>query len=220
MSSSLSLEFIEFVHQNQILSFGDFVTKSGRPSPYFYNSALCHYGHSFKKLCEFYARCSLKKKFSCDFDMIFGPSYKGITLAAGVAMSLSSEQKNFPFCSDRKESKTHGEMGSLIGAPLKGRVLIIDDVITAGLSAEHSINVIRQNNAEPAGIIVALDREEKSINSCKSTLFELKQAHNIPVFSIATLSDIILYCQDRGHFSEDFLRKIQHYQESYGATNY
>src|SRR4051812_7120430 len=156
---TLAHEFIQFAVDAGVLRFGEFRTKAGRLSPYFFNSGLFDDGAKLARLAEFYARRLLAS--GVPFDMIFGPAYKGITLAAGTAMSLAGLGRNVPFCHNRKEAKDHGEGGLMVGAPLKGRVVIIDDVITDGASKRESVEMIRAADAEPAAVLIAMDRMER-----------------------------------------------------------
>ena len=162
MMNNLSQAFIAFSVQQQVLKFGEFKTKAGRLSPYFFNAGLFNDGISLLKLGEFYAE-SIQKS-GIHFDMLFGPAYKGITLATSIAIALAINGHNVPFAYNRKEAKDHGEGGVIVGAPLCGRVLIIDDVISAGTSVRESIDLIIQHGAMPCGVAIALDRQEKGLD--------------------------------------------------------
>ena len=206
--------FIEFAIQRGALLFGDFQTKAGRNSPYFFNSGLFNDGESLNKLASFYADAALAS--GVKFDMIFGPAYKGITLAAGLAMALAQRGQNFPYAFNRKETKDHGEGGLTVGAKLAGRVLIIDDVISAGTSARESVSIIRGAGAEPAGMIISVDRQERGQRSL-SAAEEVSQSEGIPVIAVASLANIVEYLAKRGGES-DKIAKIEAYRAQYGAT--
>ena len=208
-------EFLDFSIQSGVLRFGQFTLKSGRSSPYFFNTGLFNSGNGLAQLGRFYARAILQS--GIEFDMIFGPAYKGIPLATATVIALSDYHGlDIPYAFDRKEAKDHGEGGNIVGAPLQGKVLIIDDVITAGLSAAYSIDLIRENKAEAAGFIIALDRQEKTANSDTSALQLLQQEQNLPVFSIATLQDLVeLLKQDSERAGP--LSEIEAYREEYGC---
>ncbi len=206
--------FIEFAIQRGALLFGDFQTKAGRNSPYFFNSGLFNDGESLNKLASFYADAALAS--GVKFDMIFGPAYKGITLAAGLAMALAQRGQNFPYAFNRKEAKDHGEGGLTVGAKLAGRVLIIDDVISAGTSARESVSIIRGAGAEPAGMIISVDRQERGQRSL-SAAEEVSQSEGIPVIAVASLANIVEYLAKRGGES-DKIAKIEAYRAQYGAT--
>lgn len=186
-----ALEFVRFAIETGVLRFGEFITKAGRLSPYFFNAGLFNSGYSLGQLCGFYAERLLQIKERLDFDMLFGPAYKGIPLVATTAVALARQGLNLPFAFNRKEAKDHGEKGTTIGAPLKGRVLIIDDVISAGTSVRESVEIIRAAGAEPTGVLIALDRQERGLESALSAVQEVKELYGIPVFSIATLDDIL-----------------------------
>jgi len=208
-------EFLDFAIQAGVLRFGQFTLKSGRSSPYFFNTGLFNSGNGLAQLGRFYARAIVQSGIK--FDMIFGPAYKGIPLAAATVIALSDYHGlDIPYAFDRKEAKDHGEGGNIVGAPLQGRVLIIDDVITAGLSAAYSIELIRKNKAEAAGFIIALDRQEKTADSDTSALQLLQQEQGLPVFSIATLEDLVeLLQQDKE--KSGILSGIEDYREEYGC---
>jgi len=208
-------EFLDFAIQAGVLRFGQFTLKSGRSSPYFFNTGLFDSGNGLAQLGRFYARAIIQSGIK--FDMIFGPAYKGIPLAAATVIALSDYHGlDIPYAFDRKEAKDHGEGGNVVGAPLQGRVLIIDDVITAGLSAAYSIELIRKNKAEAAGFVIALDRQEKTADSDTSALQLLQQEQGLPVFSIATLEDLVELLQQDAEKS-GILSEIQDYREEYGC---
>ena len=209
-----SRDFIKFACDKQVLRFGQFTTKAGRPSPYFFNAGLFNDGASLDALCDFYARAILKS--GIEFDMLFGPAYKGIVLAAGTAMALSRHGRNVPFAYNRKEAKDHGEGGTLVGAPLQGRVLIIDDVISAGTSVRESVELIRAASATPAAVLIALDRMERGQGEL-SAVQEVEQRFNMPVVSVATLNDLIGYLGDAAELQAN-LAAVQHYRATYGVS--
>ena len=192
---NLRQRFIAFSVDAGVLRFGEFVTKAGRTSPYFFNAGLFHDGATLGKLADFYAQTLLDS--GVEFDMLFGPAYKGITLASATAVALAAKGRNVPFAYNRKEAKDHGEGGTIVGAPLYGRVVIIDDVISAGTSVRESVDVIRAAGATPAAVMIALDRMERSGRdgalSTNSAVQEVGAAYNMPVVSIANLNDLLTY---------------------------
>jgi orotate phosphoribosyltransferase len=215
----LAEDFVAFSVQAGVLRFGEFKTKAGRLSPYFFNSGLFDDGAKLGRLAEFYARRLLASGLA--FDMLFGPAYKGITLAAATAIELARLGRNVPYCHNRKEAKDHGEGGLLVGAPLKGRVVIIDDVITDGASKRESVEMIRAAGAEPVAVLIAMDRMERggrddNLSQC-SAVEDFKRAYGIPVLSIATLTDLMNYLgsnEDRQlarHFAA-----VSSYRDRYG----
>ena len=208
-----SRDFIEFACQQNVLRFGEFKTKSGRLSPYFFNAGLFNDGAALDKLCAFYARTLLASKL--EFDVLFGPAYKGIPLATGTAIALAQAGRNTPFCFNRKEAKDHGEGGLLVGAPLQGRVLIIDDVITAGTAVNESVDIIKAAGATPAGVIIALDRMECG-NGDMSAVQEVGIRHGIPVVAIATLTDLINYLRSHPEL-QAHLAAVKEYRTQYGV---
>lgn len=213
-------EFVEFAVKEQVLLFGDFRTKAGRQSPYFYNSGLFNTGASFLALSRFYAKSVLASGIR--YDVLFGPAYKGITLAAGTAMALAELGHNVPFCFNRKEAKDHGEGGNLVGAPLKGRALIVDDVISAGTAVRESVETILHAGAKPAGVVIALDRMERGGNATELTELsatqEVSRTYGIPVIAIATLNDILDYARSlQGSPGHDLVSRIEAYRQRYGA---
>lgn len=211
--NNLSQTFIAFSVQKNVLKFGEFKTKAGRLSPYFFNAGLFNDGTSLLKLGEFYAE-SIQKS-GIDFDMLFGPAYKGITLAASIAIALAKNGHNVPFAYNRKESKDHGEGGVIVGAPLRGRVLIIDDVISAGTSVRESVDLIKQHGATPCGVAIALDRQEKGLGEL-SAVQEVMQANQLPVCAIANLSDLLEYVSNQQDMAQHLLN-IQRYRQQYGV---
>src|SRR5688572_1292734 len=187
-------EFVEFSIRAGVLRFGDFKTKAGRQSPYFFNAGLFDDGQKLGELAGYYARAALASGIG--FDVIFGPAYKGITLAAATAVALAGLGHNVPFCFNRKEAKDHGEGGNIVGAPLKGRALIIDDVITEGAAKREAIELIRAAGATPAGILIALDRQERGKGALSATQ-EVSREYALPVTAIATLADILATLRGR-----------------------
>ena len=206
-------QFIRFAVQEQVLRFGEFTTKAGRQSPYFFNAGLFNHGASLLALSRFYAEAITAS--GLEFDMLFGPAYKGITLAGGMAMALAEKGRDIPFAFNRKEAKDHGEGGTLIGAPLVGRVLIIDDVISAGTSVRESVQLIRAAGAEPAGVAIALDRMERGQGSL-SAVQEVARDFGIPVIAIATLNDLLSFLADAPDLAENRTR-VAAYREQYGV---
>ena len=208
-------EFLDFAIQTGVLRFGQFTLKSGRVSPYFFNTGLFNSGLGLAQLGRYYARAIMQSGIK--FDMIFGPAYKGIPLAAATTIALADYHGlDIPYAFDRKETKDHGEGGNIVGAPLQGQVLIIDDVITAGTSATYSINLIRENDAEVAGFVIALDRQEMLPGSASSALQTLQDEQNLPVFSIATLDDLVELLEQDVEKSE-ILQDINSYRDEYGC---
>ncbi len=207
-------QFLQFAIDRRVLRFGEFKTKAGRLSPYFFNAGLFNDGLALKQLGEFYAKAILSA--GIDFDVLFGPAYKGIPLAAATAIALAASGRNVPWCFNRKEAKDHGEGGHLIGAELRGRILIIDDVISAGTSVRESVDIIRHHGAEPAGVIIALDRMERGQGTL-SAAQEVERSHGIPVFSIASLDDLLDYLQT-GTDMKQYEQAIVQYRSIYGAV--
>ncbi len=205
--------FFELAMAQGNLKFGEFTLKSGRVSPYFFNAGGFDDGNSLKLLSECYTQAIIDSNL--EFDMLFGPAYKGIPLAAGIAIMLNaSHQRNVPFAYNRKEAKDHGEGGTLVGAQIEGRVLITDDVISAGTSVRESINWIRQAGANACGVAIALDREERG-DGAKSAAQEVESEFCIPVVSIAGLSDLIEFLETRSVANID-IKAIQRYRNEYG----
>ncbi len=194
---NLSRQFIEFALQSGVLKFGDFTMKSGRRSPYFFNSGLFSRGSTLGRLSRFYAQALLAARVAgrVEFDMLFGPAYKGITLAAGTAMALADFGVDVPFSFNRKEAKAHGEGGLIVGAELAGRVLIVDDVITDGAAKRESVELIRAHGATPCGVLIALDRRERTgaddALSSLSAVAAFEQSFGIPVVAVASLQDLM-----------------------------
>ena len=211
--TDLSQSFIAFAIQKQVLKFGEFKTKAGRLSPYFFNAGLFDDGISLLKLGEFYAQ-SIQKS-GIEFDMLFGPAYKGITLAAAIAIAFAKNGRNVPYAYNRKEAKNHGEGGAIVGAPLVGRVLIIDDVISAGTSVRESVDLITQSGAIACGVAIALDRQEKGLGEL-SAVQEVQKDHLLPVCAIANLTDLLSYIEHQADF-ERYLEAVQQYRQQYGV---
>jgi orotate phosphoribosyltransferase len=206
-------QFVEFAIRTGVLRFGEFTTKAGRLSPYFFNAGLFHDGASLGELSRYYAQAALASGIG--FDLIFGPAYKGITLAAATAIALAQMGHNVPFSYNRKEAKDHGEGGRIVGAPLAGRVLIIDDVISAGTSVRESETMIRAAGAVPAGVLIALDRQERGQGTL-SAVQEVSRNHGIPVTAIATLDDVLATLRARAEL-RDKVAAIEEYRRQYGA---
>jgi orotate phosphoribosyltransferase len=219
-SDTLAQDFVKFSVDSGVLRFGDFKTKAGRQSPYFFNAGLFDDGAKLGRLAEFYARRLLGS--GVEFHMLFGPAYKGITLGAATAIALAQLGRNVPYAYNRKEAKAHGEGGTMVGAPLTGRVVIIDDVITDGASKRESVDMIRGAGAEPAAVLIALDRMERGGTddnlSGHSAVEELERQYGIPVLAIATLSDLLQYLRsnDDPALAEHFA-KVAGYRERYGV---
>lgn len=216
----LAQEFVTFSVEAGVLRFGEFKTKAGRLSPYFFNAGLFDDGAKLQRLAEFYARRLIAS--GLDFDMLFGPAYKGITLAAAVAIELARAGRNVPFAYNRKEAKDHGEGGTLVGAPVRGRVLIIDDVISAGTSVRESIAMIRAAGATPCGVAIALDRQEKATDQGNdapwSAVQYVTQQLGLPVVSIASLGDLLEYLRSTSDPAVlAHAPAVQAYRERYGV---
>ncbi|MDQ3024877.1 MAG: orotate phosphoribosyltransferase [Pseudomonadota bacterium] len=207
-------DFVEFSMRAGVLKFGEFRTKAGRLSPYFFNAGLFSDGETLGELGRYYARAALASGIA--FDVIFGPAYKGITLAATTAVALAGLGHNVPFCFNRKEAKDHGEGGNIVGSPLRGRVLIIDDVITEGAAKREAIELIRAAGATPAGILIALDRQERGQGELSATQ-EVSRDHALPVTAIATLADILATLGGRPDLRAH-VERIEDYRRRYGAT--
>jgi len=207
-------EFVEFAIRAGVLRFGEFKTKAGRLSPYFFNAGLFDDGQKLGELAGYYARAALASGIA--FDVIFGPAYKGITLAAATAVAMANLGHNVPFCFNRKEAKDHGEGGNIVGSPLKGRALIIDDVITEGAAKREAIELIRACGAEPAGILIALDRQERGQGELSATQ-EVSRDYALPVTAIATLADILATLEGRPD-QRVHVERILEYRRQYGVA--
>ena len=206
-------DFIEFALASQVLRFGEFKTKAGRLSPYFFNAGLFNDGNSLARLAEFYAKAA--EAGGVQFDMLFGPAYKGIPLVATITMALAQRGRNYPFAYNRKEAKDHGEGGSIVGAPLAGRVLIVDDVISAGTSVRESVELIRAAGATPAGVLIALDRQERGQGEL-SAVQEVTRDYGIPVLAVAGLRDLMAYLEHHPEFATH-QAAVARYREQYGV---
>lgn len=208
-------EFIEFALETGVLRFGQFKLKSGRNSPYFFNSGLFNTGYAAAKLGRTYAAAVADSGIA--FDMLFGPAYKGIPLVALTAAALAEHHgRDLPYCFNRKEVKDHGEGGAIVGAPVAGRVLILDDVITAGTAIRETITLLRQAGGVPAGVVIALDRQERG-NGELSAIQEVEQAYGIPVASIIRLDDLVEHLEASPQHGQ-FLPLVRDYRERYGVT--
>jgi orotate phosphoribosyltransferase len=207
-------EFVDFAIRAGVLRFGEFRTKAGRLSPYFFNAGLFCDGERLGALARFYAQAALASGIA--FDLLFGPAYKGITLAAATAVALAGLGHNVPFCFNRKEAKDHGEGGNIVGAPLAGRALIVDDVITDGASKREAIEIIRAAGAVPAGVLIALDRQERGQGEL-SAAQEVGRDFGVPVAAIATLEDILATLRDRPEERGNVAR-IEEYRRRYGIA--
>jgi len=207
-------EFIEFALARGVLCFGEFKTKAGRLSPYFFNAGLFNDGEALRKLGQFYAKATVAADAA--FDMLFGPAYKGIPLVFATAVALAEIGRNLPFCFNRKEAKDHGEGGMTVGAPLAGRVLIVDDVISAGTSVRESVQIIRAAGAAPCGVVIALDRMERGSGS-QSAAQEVRSQFGIPVISIATLEDLTAFLGARADMARH-LQAVERYRKEYGVS--
>jgi len=218
----LAQEFVQFAVDCGVLRFGEFKTKAGRMSPYFFNAGRFDDGARLDRLAQFYARRLLASDLQ--FDMIFGPAYKGIPLGAVLSVELARQGRNLPFAYNRKEAKDHGEGGTLVGAPLKGRVLIVDDVMSAGTAVRESISIIRAAGAIPHAVVIALDRQEKAtengVDSEHSAVQYVRRELGLQVYSIAKLSDLLQYLalQSNTGLAADHQRVIA-YRNRYGVDD-
>ncbi|EHY78122.1 MULTISPECIES: orotate phosphoribosyltransferase [Stutzerimonas stutzeri subgroup] len=206
-------EFIRFAIERGVLRFGEFTLKSGRTSPYFFNAGLFNSGSALAQLGRFYASAVMQS--GLDFDVIFGPAYKGIPLGAATAIALAEQhQRDLPWCFNRKEAKDHGEGGTLVGAPLAGRVLIVDDVITAGTAIREVMHIIRAQNAEAAGVLIALNRQERGQGEL-SAIQEVERDYRMPVISIVSLEQVLEYLADDVQLKQ-YLPAVEAYRAQYG----
>ncbi len=209
-------EFIEFALSREVLKFGEFALKSGRLSPYFFNAGLFQRGSDLARLGRFYAQAI--QASTIDFDLLFGPAYKGIPLVSTTAVALAEHHgRDLPWCFNRKEAKDHGEGGLIVGAPLKGRVLIIDDVITAGTAIRETMQILERHGATPAGVVVALDREERGQGEL-SAIQEIERDYRIPVAAIIRLRDLISFLQQAPAF-RSYAPAIEDYRQRYGIRS-
>ena len=207
-------DFLAFALARDVLRFGEFITKAGRKSPYFFNAGLFDDGDSLRRLGRYYAEALLASGIA--FDQLFGPAYKGITLAAATGIALAEKGHNLPFSFNRKEAKDHGEGGVIVGAPLRGRVVIVDDVITDGGAKREAIELLRSHGANPAGILIAFDRMERGRGE-KSAVAELEHEFGIPVIAIATLDDLMAFIRTRPELAAT-AGAVTNYRQQYGAA--
>ncbi|NIH20627.1 orotate phosphoribosyltransferase [Morganella morganii] len=206
-------EFIELAMKKQVLKFGEFTLKSGRKSPYFFNAGLFNTGRDLALLGRFYAAALCDS--GVQYDVLFGPAYKGIPIATTTAVALAEHHDlDMPYCFNRKEAKDHGEGGTLVGSPLNGRIVVVDDVITAGTAIRESMEIIRQNNATLAGVMLSLDRQEKGKGEL-SAVQEVERDYGCQVFSIITLNDLISYLAEDPQM-DTYLQAVRAYREQYG----
>ena len=223
---SLQHQFIEFAMTSKVLTFGEFKTKGGRLSPYFFNAGLFNRGATLGRLAGFYAQTLLQARAQgrVEFDMLFGPAYKGITLASATAVALADRGADVPFAFNRKEAKEHGEGGVIVGSPLAGRVVIVDDVITDGAAKRESVELIRAHGATPAAVLIALDRAERAGSgenlSSQSAVQAFEQEFGIPVISIASFGDLMQFLDSDSSLARDaraFRSAMEHYRATYAA---
>ncbi|AAM83690.1 orotate phosphoribosyltransferase [Yersinia pestis] len=208
-------EFIEFALNKQVLKFGEFTLKSGRISPYFFNAGLFNTGLDLAKLGRFYAAALMD--CGVEFDLLFGPAYKGIPIATTTAVALAEHhERDVPYCFNRKEAKTHGEGGNLVGSPLQGRVMLVDDVITAGTAIRESMEIINAQGATLAGVMISLDRQERGRGEI-SAIQEVERDYHCKVIAIVTLNDVIRYLEDKPEMAEHLVA-VRQYREQYGVT--
>ncbi len=206
--------FIEFALSRKVLRFGEFTLKSGRVSPYFFNAGLFNTGSALAQLGQYYAEAIIESNL--DFDVLFGPAYKGIPLAAACSVALAEHhQQDVPYSFNRKEAKAHGEGGNIVGSPLQGRILIIDDVITAGTAIRESMQIIEDAGAKPVGVVIALDRQEKGTGEL-SAIQEVEQQYGIPVLSIVKLENLIAYLEQQPEMLAN-LNAVKTYRQQYGV---
>ena len=206
-------DFIEFALNKQVLKFGEFTLKSGRKSPYFFNAGLFNTGRDLAWLGRFYAQALVDS--GVDFDLLFGPAYKGIPIATTTAVALADHhQRDVPYCFNRKEAKDHGEGGLLVGSPLEGRVMLVDDVITAGTAIRESMEIIAANGARLAGVLISLDRQERGRGEI-SAIQEVERDYQCHVTAIITLSDLIEYLEEKPEMA-DPLAAVRAYRKTYG----
>jgi orotate phosphoribosyltransferase len=207
-------QFLAFALARDVLRFGEFVTKAGRKTPYFFNAGLFNDGDSLRQLGHFYAQALLASRVACD--QLFGPAYKGITLAAATAIALAEKGHNLPFSFNRKEAKDHGEGGTIVGAKLGGRVMIVDDVITDGGAKREAIELIRAQGADPVGVLIAFDRMERGRGQL-SAVQELSRDFGLPVIAIATLDDLLRFMAGEPRLATH-LAAVEGYRAAYGAV--
>ncbi len=208
-------EFIEFALEKQVLKFGEFTLKSGRTSPYFFNAGLFNTGRDLARLGRFYA--AALEDAAIEYDVLFGPAYKGIPIATTTAVALADHyNKDVPYCFNRKEKKAHGEGGTLVGSELNGKIMLVDDVITAGTAIRESMEIIANNGADLSGVLIALDRQEKG-KAELSAIQEVERDFNTQVISIVKLADLISYLENQGTMSEH-LATVKAYRDKYGVA--
>ncbi|AHI98138.1 orotate phosphoribosyltransferase [Vibrio parahaemolyticus] len=206
-------EFIEFALEKEVLKFGEFTLKSGRKSPYFFNAGLFNTGRDLARLGRFYAAALADS--GIEFDVLFGPAYKGIPIATTTAVALADHHDiDTPYCFNRKEAKDHGEGGNLVGSALEGRIMLVDDVITAGTAIRESMEIIKANGADLAGVLVAIDRQEKGKGEL-SAIQEVERDFGCAVISIVSLGDLITYLEEKGNATEH-LEAVKAYRAEYG----
>ncbi|EKO3578476.1 orotate phosphoribosyltransferase [Vibrio metschnikovii] len=208
-------EFIEFALEKQVLKFGEFTLKSGRKSPYFFNAGLFNTGGDLARLGRFYAAALVDAGIK--FDVLFGPAYKGIPIATTTAVALADHHEiDTPYCFNRKEAKDHGEGGNLVGSPLEGRIMLVDDVITAGTAIRESMEIIQANGAQLAGVLVAIDRQEKGQGEL-SAIQEVERDFGCQIISIVSLGDLVTYLKEQGSDAEQ-LAAVEAYRAQYGVV--
>ena len=208
-------EFIEFALEKQVLKFGEFTLKSGRTSPYFFNAGLFNTGRDLARLGRFYA--AALEDAAIEYDILFGPAYKGIPIATTTAVALADHyNKDVPYCFNRKEKKAHGEGGTLVGSPLNGKIMLVDDVITAGTAIRESMEIIADNGADLSGVLIALDRQEKG-KAELSAIQEVERDFNTQVISIVKLADLISYLENQGTMGEHLV-SVKAYRDKYGVA--
>ncbi|BBW90175.1 orotate phosphoribosyltransferase [Pseudoalteromonas sp. PS1M3] len=208
-------EFIEFALEKQVLKFGEFTLKSGRTSPYFFNAGLFNTGRDLARLGRFYA--AALEDAAIQYDVLFGPAYKGIPIATTTAVALADHyNKDVPYCFNRKEKKAHGEGGTLVGSPLNGKIMLVDDVITAGTAIRESMEIIADNSADLSGVLIALDRQEKG-KAELSAIQEVERDFNTQVISIVKLADLISYLENQGTMGEHLV-SVKAYRDKYGVA--
>jgi orotate phosphoribosyltransferase len=214
MMTDFRQQFLAFALARDVLRFGEFVTKAGRKTPYFFNAGLFNDGASLRQLGQFYAQALLASRLACD--QLFGPAYKGITLVAATVIALAEKGHNLPFSFNRKEAKDHGEGGTIVGAKLAGRVIIVDDVITDGGAKREAIELIRAQGAVPAGVLIAFDRMERGRGQA-SAVQELSRDYGLPVIAIATLDDLLRFIAREPRLAAQ-LAAVEAYRAAYGAA--
>jgi len=208
-------DFIEFALEKQVLKFGDFTLKSGRKSPYFFNAGLFNSGRDLARLGRFYAAALMDA--GIDFDVLFGPAYKGIPIASATVVQLAEVyNQDVPWCFNRKEAKDHGEGGNLVGSPLAGRIMLVDDVITAGTAIRESMDLIQANGASLAGVLIALDRQEKGKGEL-SAIQEVERDYQAKVISIISLGDLVSYLEEQPDLA-GLLAQVRAYRQQYGIA--